>query len=212
MKSAELDQRLRHFAHQLRTGRLSGVALVRDKLKVVPLQAATPPDAEVLDRRLDALLPRVRITELLFEVAERTGFLAAFRDVRSGKEHDKPHAILAAILADGTNLGVERMANASQGATYAQLAWTQNWYISPENYEAALAQIVREHHRLPFARNWGEGVSASSGWSVLPHRPNSVRRSRDQRQIRSQAWHQDLLAPVRPFRFVQFAHHVCHRK
>ena len=161
-KSAELDQRLRHFAHQLRTGRLSGVALVRDKLKVVPLQAATPPDAEVLDRRLDALLPRVRITELLFEVAERTGFLAAFRDVRSGKEHDKPHAILAAILADGTNLGVERMANASQGVTYAQLAWTQNWYISPENYEAALAQIVREHHRLPFARNWGEGVSASS--------------------------------------------------
>jgi TnpA family transposase len=161
-KSAELDRRLRHFAHQLRTGHLPGVALVRDKLKVVPLQAATPPEAEVLDRRLDALLPRVRITELLFEVAERTGFLAAFRDVRSGKEHDKPHAVLAAILADGTNLGVERMANASQGVTYAQLAWTQNWYISPENYEAALAQIVREHHRLPFARNWGEGVSASS--------------------------------------------------
>lgn len=126
------------------------------------MQAATPPEAEVLDRRLDALLPRVRITELLFEVAERTGFLAAFRDVRSGKQHDKPPAVLAAILAVGTNLGVERMANASQGVTYAQLAWTQNWYISPENYEAAIAQIVREHHRLPFTRNWGEGVSASS--------------------------------------------------
>lgn len=161
-KSAELDRRLRHFAHQLRTGRLPGVTLVREKLKVVPLQAATPPEAEALDRKLDALLPRVRITELLLEVAERTGFLSAFRDVRSGKEHDKPAAVLAAILADGTNLGVERMANASQGVTYAQLAWTQNWYISPENYEAALAQIVREHHRLPFARNWGEGVSASS--------------------------------------------------
>lgn len=126
------------------------------------MAAATPPEAEALDRKLDALLPRVRITELLLEVAERTGFLSAFRDVRSGKEHDKPHAVLAAILADGTNLGVEHMANASQGVTYAQLAWTQNWYISPENYEAALAQIVREHHRLPFARNWGEGVSASS--------------------------------------------------
>jgi TnpA family transposase len=161
-RSAELDQTLRRFAHQLRTGRVAGVALVRDKLKVLPLQTVTTPEAEILDRRLDALLPRIRITELLFEVAERTGFLTAFRDIRSGKEHDKPHAVLAAILADGTNLGVERMANASQGVTYAQLAWTQNWYISPENYEAALAQIVREHHRLPFARNWGDGTSASS--------------------------------------------------
>jgi TnpA family transposase len=161
-KSSELDRRLRYFAHQLRTGRLPGVSLVRGKLKIQPLQAITPPEAENLDRKLDALLPRVRITELLIEVAERTGFLAAFRDIRSGKEHDKPHAVLAAILADGTNLGLERMANASQGVTYAQLAWTQNWYISPENYEAALTQIVREHHRLPFARNWGEGTSASS--------------------------------------------------
>lgn len=161
-KSALLDRRLRHFAHQLRRGRLPGVALVRDKLKVQPLQAVTPPEADFLDRKLDALLPRVRITELLYEVAERTGFLAAFRDIRSGKEHDKPHAVLAAILADGTNLGLERMANASQGVTYAQLAWTQNWYISPENYEAALAQIIREHHRLSFTRHWGEGVAASS--------------------------------------------------
>lgn len=161
-KTAELDRRLRHFSHQLRTGRLPGVALIREKLKVQPLQAITPPEAETLDRKLDALLPRVRITELLLEVAERTGFLAAFRDIRSGKEHDKPHAVLAAILADGTNLGLERMANASQGVSYAQLAWTQNWYISTENYEAALAQIVREHHRLPFARNWGEGIAASS--------------------------------------------------
>lgn len=70
--------------------------------------------------------------------------------------------MLAAILADGTNLGVERMANASQGVTYAQLAWTQNWYISPENYESALAQIVREQHRLLFGQNWGDGTSASS--------------------------------------------------
>jgi hypothetical protein len=48
------DRRLRHFAHQLRTGRLPGVTLVREKLKVVPLQAATPPEAEALDRKLDA--------------------------------------------------------------------------------------------------------------------------------------------------------------
>lgn len=76
----------------------------------------------MLDRRLDALLPRVRITDLLREVAARTGFLSAFRDLRSGKIHDNPSVVLAAGLADGTNLGLERMANASQGVSYAQLA------------------------------------------------------------------------------------------
>ena len=40
--------------------------------------------------------------------------------------------MLAAILADGTNLGLERMADSSQGVTYAQLAWTQAWYLSEE--------------------------------------------------------------------------------
>jgi len=39
------------------------------RLKVTPLPPLTPPGAEVLDRKLDALLPRVRVTELLREVA-----------------------------------------------------------------------------------------------------------------------------------------------
>ena len=157
-----LDWRLRRFAAHLRQDKLEGVSMVRGNLKVKPLLPATPPEADMLDRKLDALLPRVRITELLREVAARTGFLSAFRDLRSGKTHDNPNAVLAAVLADGTNLGLERMANASQGVSYAQLAWTHNWYLSEENYRAALAMIVDAHHRLPFARHWGDGTASSS--------------------------------------------------
>jgi len=136
--------------------------VVRGKLKVTPLLPLTPPGAEVLDRKLDALLPRVRVTELLREVAARTVFLSAFRDLRSGRAHDNPNAVLAAVLADATNLGLERMANASQGVSYAQLAWTHNWYLSGENYRAALAAIIDAHHELPFARHWGDGSASSS--------------------------------------------------
>lgn len=157
-----LDWRLRRFAKQLKGGKLDGVSLERDRLKLRAMPPVTPPEAEALDRRLDALLPRVRITELLLEVAERTGFLSAFRDLRSGKAHDNPKVILAAILADGTNLGLERMANASEGVSYAQLAWTHNWYLSPENYQTALDQIIAAHHELSFARHWGAGTSSSS--------------------------------------------------
>ncbi len=161
-RARNLDWRLRRFAKQLKTNKLEGVSLERDRLKLQQMPPVTPPEAEALDRKLDTLLPRVRITELLLEVAERTGFLNAFRDLRSGKEHDNPSTVLAAILADGTNLGLERMANASEGVSYAQLAWTHNWYLSPENYQAALAMIISAHHELPFARHWGAGTSSSS--------------------------------------------------
>src|SRR3546814_14322015 len=73
---------------QLKAGKLESVSLERERLKLQPMPPVTPPEAEALDRKLDALLPRVRITELLLEVAERTGFLTAFRDLRSGKEHE----------------------------------------------------------------------------------------------------------------------------
>jgi hypothetical protein len=107
------------------------------------------------------ILPRIRITELLTEVARRTGFLSAFTDLRSGRPHDNPNAVLAAIMADASNLGLERMANASQGISYAQLAWTHNWYLREETYRAALAAIIDAHHAHPFADIWGQGTRAA---------------------------------------------------
>ncbi|WP_168078126.1 Tn3 family transposase, partial [Caulobacter sp. SSI4214] len=131
-------------------------------MSVKPIKASTPDEARVLDRAIDALLPRVRITDLLAEIDALTGFSSAFRELRSGKAHDNTSCVLAAVLADATNLGLERMANASQGVTYAQLAWTQSWYLSEENYRAALAKIMDVHHAQPFARHWGDGLSSSS--------------------------------------------------
>jgi TnpA family transposase len=106
--------------------------------------------------------PKVRITRLLSEVARRTGFTDRFTELRSGKIHPNPSAVLAAVLADGTNLGLERMADSSQGVTYAQLAWTQAWYLSEETYAAALACIVDAQAALPLSRVWGDGTTSSS--------------------------------------------------
>lgn len=157
-----LDFRLKRFARLLSKGRLEGVALVGGKLSVTPIKASTPDEVRGLDRAIDDLMPRVRITELLREVDAHTGFASQFRDLRSGKVHDNPNAVLAAVLADATNLGLERMANASQGVTYAQLAWTQNWYLNEENYRAALAAIIDAHHAHLFVQHWGDGRASSS--------------------------------------------------
>ena len=60
-------------------------------------------------------------------------------------------ALLATILADGTNLGLSRMAAASEGVTRDQLMWTHDAYIREDTYRAALASIINAHHRLPFS-------------------------------------------------------------
>lgn len=157
-----LDWRLRRFAGSLKRGTLDGVELRGGNLRVSPLAAVTPAAADRLDAAVDRLMPRVRITELLAEVEARTGFLCAFPELRSGRAHSNPQAVLAAILADATNLGIERMANASQGVTYAQLAWTHGWYVSEENYAAGLRHLVDAQAALPLTRVWGDGTASSS--------------------------------------------------
>ena len=117
-----LDWQLRRFGNALKRGTLDGVEMKGNELRVAPLAASTPVEVDRLDGLVDRLMPKVRITELLAEVARRTGFTSAFPELRSGRGHPDPEALLAAILADATNLGIERMANASQGVSYAQLA------------------------------------------------------------------------------------------
>jgi hypothetical protein len=63
-----LDWRLRRFARMLNRGKVEGVELSNGKLRVTPLKAITPPQADRLDRIIDDLLPRIRITELLADV------------------------------------------------------------------------------------------------------------------------------------------------
>ncbi len=157
-----MTARLDHVDAALKNGRLSSVRIERGCLKITPHDAVTPAAALRLDRAIDAVMPRIRITELLWEVNARTGFLDAFVDLRSGGKHPESAAILAAILAGAVNLGLERMAYASTRLTHAQLIWAQTWYLRSETYSDALARIIDAHHDLPFAQNWGEAERTSS--------------------------------------------------
>jgi hypothetical protein len=124
-RGGELDWRLRKFGHCLTRDQLEGVRLAGDHLQISPVKATVPAEAEALADRLDVMMPRVRITELLHDVARETGFLTAFTNLRTGESCPNESALLAAILADATNLGLSRMAAASQGVTRDQLIWTQ---------------------------------------------------------------------------------------
>ena len=107
-------------------------------------------------------MPAVRITEVLHEVSRATGFAQAFTNLRTGEHCEDENALLAAVLADATNLGLDRMAAASHGVTRDKLIWMADAYIRPETYQTALARIINAHHALPVAATWGDGTTSAS--------------------------------------------------
>ena len=131
-------------------------------LKITPLDAAVPDEAQALIDQSAALLPHVKITELLMEVDEWTGFTRHFTHLKSGDLAKDKNLLLTTILADAINLGLTKMAESCPGTTYAKLAWLQAWHTRDETYSMALAELVNAQFRHPFAGHWGDGTTSSS--------------------------------------------------
>ena len=131
-------------------------------LKITPLANAVPDAADTLMRQAYALLPHLKITELLLEVDSWTGFTRHFTHLKSGTAAGDKSLLLTAALADAINLGLTKMAESCPGTTYAKLSWLQAWHIRDETYSAALAELVNAQFRHPFAAWWGDGTTSSS--------------------------------------------------
>ena len=131
-------------------------------LKVTPLDAAVPDNAQALIDQTAMILPHVKITELLLEVDEWTGFTRHFTHLKSGDLAKDKNLLLTAVLADAINLGLSKMAESCPGTTYAKLAWLQAWHTRDETYGAALAELVNTQLQHPFAGHWGDGSTSSS--------------------------------------------------
>jgi TnpA family transposase len=161
-RQAALAAIIADVATQAEAGTLQDATLVDGELKITPLKAVEPPEADALARAAYDLLPRVKITDLLLEVDGWTGFSDCFAHARSGRPADDRPGLLTAVLADGINLGLTRMAEACRGTTLRQLAWTHDWHVREDCYAAALGRIIDAHRALPLARVWGDGSTSSS--------------------------------------------------
>ena len=164
-----LSERLELLEAQLAT--VNRIALANDLpdaiitesgLKITPLDAAVPDTAQALIDQTAMILPHVKITELLLEVDEWTGFTRHFTHLKSGDLTKDRNLLLTTILADAINLGLTKMAESCPGTTYAKLAWLQAWHTRDETYSTALAELVNAQFRHPIAGHWGDGTTSSS--------------------------------------------------
>jgi TnpA family transposase len=131
-------------------------------LKITPLTNAVPEAADTLMRQAYALLPHVKITELLLEVDAWTNFTRHFTHLKTGDLASEISLLLTALLADGINLGLSKMAESCPGVTYARLSWLQAWHIRDDTYSAALAELVNAQSQHAFSDWWGDGTTSSS--------------------------------------------------
>ena len=157
-----LDARLASVDARAKNGLLPDVSIERGVLKIAPINKSTPPEAEAFTARLYAMLPRIRITDLMAEVAGWTLFPDCFTHLQTGAAATDTRILLAGLLADGLNLGLTRMAEACSVASLAQLAWTSDWHIRDETYALALRRLVNQQQREPFAARFGSGTASSS--------------------------------------------------
>ncbi|MFJ4292899.1 Tn3 family transposase [Cupriavidus sp. NPDC089707] len=142
--------------------KLPDAIITQSGLKISPLDAAVPMEAQTLIDQTALMLPRVKITELLMEVDAWTGFTRHFTHLKTGEPAADKTLLLTTVLADAINLGLTKMAESCPGTTYAKLSWLQAWHIRDETYSQGLADLVNAQSAHGFAAHWGDGTTSSS--------------------------------------------------
>jgi TnpA family transposase len=115
--------------------------------------------------RVDDLLPRIDLTELLLEIHAQTGFASEFTHASESQARvDDLHISLCAVLlAEACNIGLEPLVKEHIPAlTRHRLHWVQQNYIRAETLIRANSRLVDHQATLPLAREWGGGDVASA--------------------------------------------------
>lgn len=117
---------LERLAQTARTGAIPGGSIENGILKIDRLTGAVPDEADAMVLDLYGSLPAVRITDLLQEVDDNIGFTEAFTHLRTGVPCRDRIGLLNVLLAEGLNLGLSKMAEATRETrprTQGRLLW-----------------------------------------------------------------------------------------
>ena len=167
-RKVRMSDALRRLARAAKAGAIPGGSIEDGVLIIDRLTAAVPEEAEAVVLDLYGRLPGVRITDLLLEVDDDIGFTDAFTHLRTGVPCVDRIGLLNVLLAEGLNLGLSKMAGATDTHDYFQLSRLSRWHVESEAMARALALVIEGQSALPMARFWGGGQTASSDGQFFP--------------------------------------------
>ena len=111
-----------------------------------------------------AMLPRIDLPDLLFEVDSWTGFLDAFVHLGDGKTRmeDLKTSLVALLVSEACNIGYTPVIDAEDEAlTRARLVHVDQYYLRADTIATANARLIEAQGRVPIVAHWGEGLLAS---------------------------------------------------
>ena len=161
-----LDEGLRRLAAAARAGASAGGSIEDSVLRVERTETAVPDGAADLVADLYRRMPDARITDILLKVDDATRFTEAFTHLRTGEPCRDRIGLLNVLLAEGINLGLRKMAEAT--ATHGFLMRIARWHVEGDAFDRALAVVVEAQAALPMAAFWGTGRTASSDGQFFP--------------------------------------------
>lgn len=167
-RKARLSAGLKRLARAARDGAIPHGTIENGTLRIDRLTADVPENAEELVLDLYRRMPPIRITDILLEVDAAIGFSDAFSNLRTGAPCSDKIGLLNVLLAEGLNLGLRKMAEASNTHDYWQLSRLARWHVETEAMDQALATVVGAQAKLTMSRFWGLGTTASSDGQFFP--------------------------------------------
>jgi TnpA family transposase len=174
----QLREALSRVNNLLQEDKLEGVRLDKNRNRIIisPLTSTVPLEADPHTERAYNLLPSlagasghlVKITDLLVEVDRWTNFTSHFVTPRQGTPPKDKEALFAALLAEATNLGAVKIAEATPGMTYARISSVVDNCFRENTFASALAQLVNAQHEQELGTLWGKGTTSSSDGQHFP--------------------------------------------
>jgi TnpA family transposase len=137
----------------------------RPRLSVDKLGALDEPQSLTwLRETTAAMLPRIDLPDLLFEVHAWTGFLHAFTHVstHTTRMDGLLTSLVAVLVSESCNVGLTPVINPNLAElTRARLSHVDQNYLRADTIAAANALLIEAQSRVELAQLWGGGLLAS---------------------------------------------------
>ena len=128
------------------------------------LDSGTDGRLEPLKAWLGKHIRTIKLPDLLIEVDNDLQFSRHFMAAADKEQPSAEHVceVLAAVMAQASEIGVYTMAQIIDGISYHRLKQITDWQLHDDNQRSALAKLVNAISRLDITQVWGEGKTSSS--------------------------------------------------